>query len=525
MQTVYKEAKAFNSGPYKKRVEIYEKFVSEYEKLAKVPATLGSDHSYAIGAFYYVVGMQVKDSSAELKRVRASLRGILKDLKKRPQSYIIAHMKQVRMIDNTASYMKEYYTSSFVDHDKFQALVEKAKLAFQRIEKIYLEHRDKNGALRDKKAANEWLIDQFLKTIRIRLLKKGTRLYRGTKDPTDPIMSKGFIYFFDNPFAYHHLEGVQVEYMHEYRITRDVYIMDFVSHADICRPEFKKLLQQYDLPKKRDRDPNQFLTDPQPSKYLQLRYYQLKKILGHTAIAHLDCPSDISSVQPVMLQDRLKKNKRPGVLGFPEFVFYNQLPILKGLKVIEHVRTYTVPFKKYKGDFFWMYKNKDIENFYKDYSSPELVSPSKVSPAKKRKAKVPSPNLKSKSPIINQAKVDSTKLNSKNKAIPVRTLEQKRAYYTKIRAKARKLPVTAKLSEEQLEAVIGKYAAYWPEEGCLESTGHYVGYSTDHFPRCYKARSGKAGKKAIQEVYDRSKDEPFYGFAKEKVRVMESLLK
>ena len=406
----------------------------------------------------------------------------------------------------------------------YKGYYEKTTQAADRLKKILKAYRDRKALKQDRQKTEEWFVNEFMKDIRLRVLPKGMRLFRGTVDKQDPIMKKGFIYMSDNPFAYIWLNGVDVKYLHEYRLTRDVYIMDYVSHPDICRPKLRKLLLYHDKMKKRDKDPNQFYSDPQPSKYLQLRMYQRKKILGHMAIAHLDCPDKGTTKVPA-LDERLKTNGRPNVKGFPEYVFYNQLSFLSHLNAIEHVGTYPVAIPKYKKGQGRIHRKK-LEAFYKDYQSPKPIQPALVSPSKKKKTtRVKNKNGNGRNttiPVSEQA--EQRKQPSPKQSSPAMTIAQKRAYYTKIRAKVKKTMSTT-LTPEQFKATIGKYAAYWPDEGCLLTNGHYVGYGPDDFPRCFKVRKGAAGMKAMREVYERSKTKSFFGYQTQKLAEMETLLK
>lgn len=464
-----------------------------------------------------------------------------------------ADHEAVKALDSTANKIIDMMIANFhkrTDKEWYLNLIEPTLIAIiangpkrlkgiKKLRQIRIQYRTKQ-ILRDyllkkkgKKTAKEhlkpWLEGSFLPQIRIKVLKKGMKLYRGTQSKDDDTTWKYYVYMSDNPFAFRYIKGVQVDYLHEYVLTRDIHVMDFVSHPDLCRPDFKKMLQEHDLYKEYDTGAKSYHTDPEPSSLLQLWLYQKKRIVGHIGMASADCPNVIEGSK---LDTKLKANRRLKK-GFPEYIFYNYLPILRGLGWLKRVKVHKV--KKAP------VTNKDdanVEAFYSKFESPKLISPSKVM-GKTKKKTTPSPPPKINTPL--QAKVTG---KTKKKAISLpnvpkittplklssprgKELQRLRAKYTKLRERVRKMdPDTAKLQADERSATVGHYAAYWPSQGCTEESGHYVAYPAKgpNFPRCYRFTKTAYGKKALQAAYRRSITKRFYGSKDSKLATMRRLM-
>lgn len=371
-----------------------------------------------------------------------------------------------------------------------------------RVKNVLLSYIKKRKGKQEARVSVKNFVDQqLLPKIRVKVLKKGMKLYRGTKSQDDDTSYKYYVYMSDNPFAFRYIKGVDVEYLHEYELTRDLYVMDFVSHPDMCRPDFKKMLKHHDAYKRYDLGAKSYHTDPEPSSLMQLFLYQKKRIVGHVSMASADCPGGIPGTK---LDAKLKANRRQK-RGFPEYIFYNYLPILRGLGWLKRTSTKKVWKLPVSAS-----NDANVEAFYSKFESPKLISPSKiVGKTKKATPKAKSP----KNPM--------PKNNFKLSVPQGKELQLLRTKYTKIRERVKKMdPDTAELEPEERSATVGHYAAYWPPEGCTEESNHYVAYSKDDFPRCYKVTT----KKALTEAYRRSKDKRFYGSKTAKLATLQRLL-
>lgn len=238
------------------------------------------------------------------------------------------------------------------------------------IQSYFLRQRRRQQA---KKELRPWFLNKFLPQLRMKVLKKGMRLFRGTASKEDDVLWKHYIYMSDNPFAFRFLQGVNVKYLHEYELTKDIYLMDFVSHPEMCRPDFKQILDEHDHYKRLDKESKTQGTDPEPSSLLQLWMYQTKRIVGHIGLASLDCPLLRPNRAGYKLHTVLKENRRKDSKGFPEYIFYNYLPILHGMKWIKRVSVREVTKRKLTEE-----NNKNIDTFYAQFDSPKSISPSKV---------------------------------------------------------------------------------------------------------------------------------------------------